>query len=156
MCQYRRFVWMLPLSWWHTGPSVPTQTTLIKERVKTLVYPLSLNPSPPLCFFIYGPQRLWSSKHAMMAFYQQAKIVLESWAVQRSSLACWETPAEGRKTASAFLCRRRPELSNSFVLCKILPVRIFSWIKHVEHKVLEMSKHYLLILRYITWDKKPL
>ncbi len=32
----------------------------------------------------------------------------------------------------------------------------FSWIKHVEHKVLEISKHYLLMLCYITLDKKAL
>lgn len=38
------------------------------EGQNTRVHSLSLDPGPHFCFFIYGPQRLWLSKNAMMGF----------------------------------------------------------------------------------------
>lgn len=152
----RGILWML-----HFDPFVPTRTTLIEKKGQNMVTCLLLtefgSSSPFRLLYPWSTEALVFTTHndGFLATGQNSVIKLGILEVRSCMLR--ESPVEGWRTVSAFLCGWRPELSNSFVLCKkIYQLETFSWIKHVEHKVLEMSKHYLLMLCYITWDKKAL
>lgn len=126
----RRILRMLLLFQWHFDPFVPTRTTMIEERGQNIVTCMLLtefgSSSHFLLLYLWSTEALVLTTHndGFLATGQNSVIKLGRAEVRSCMLR--ESPVEGRRTVSTFLCGWRPELSNSFVLSKKnLPVRNF-------------------------------